>query len=78
MRLVIGRFGTRVRVEVSDSSVKSPQINRSTTMRESGNGLFFVEALADDRGCRATESTEGKCVWFAFDSVPRCGPPAGD
>jgi anti-sigma regulatory factor (Ser/Thr protein kinase) len=52
----------RIRVEVYDGSTEPPCVRADTIMRDSGNGLFLVEAVSDDWGYRLTG--DGKVVWF--------------
>jgi anti-sigma regulatory factor (Ser/Thr protein kinase) len=53
----------RIRVEVHDRSAEPPRIRSDTVVRDSGNGLFLVDALSADWGYRLT-GDDGKVVWF--------------
>lgn len=54
----------RLRVGVSDSSHRRPQLVRVGERDTSGRGLHLVEALADEWGVSPDERGLGKTVWF--------------
>lgn len=54
--------GTRVRVEVTDTSPVRPKPRPSSMDAEGGRGLLLVDALAADWG--STDDPAGKVVWF--------------
>lgn len=57
----------RLRVEVSDRSEASPQLQPQTLTEANGRGLFIVESLAAAWGVDHLEA--GKVVWFELLSV---------
>jgi anti-sigma regulatory factor (Ser/Thr protein kinase) len=59
-----------LRVEVSDSDVSSPEINKEPGL-DGGYGLRIVERLADEWG--VVRATSGKTVWAEFDRTKRGG-----
>ena len=60
VRLLAGRL----RVGVSDSSHRRPQLVQVGSRDTSGRGLHLVEALADGWGVEPDERGLGKTVWF--------------
>lgn len=56
--------GGRLRVGVSDSSHRRPQLVQVGSRDTSGRGLHLVEALADRWGVDPDERGLGKTVWF--------------
>jgi hypothetical protein len=62
--------GTRLRIEVSDSSPKQPGLIRPHEAgRPSGHGLYLVERLSMHWGTRPRP--DGKTVWAEL-RLPRC------
>ena len=59
-----------LRCEVADSSRRGPRVfeSDSTEDRESGRGMFLVDALAQRWGCH--QDGPGKTVWFELGT---CG-----
>jgi anti-sigma regulatory factor (Ser/Thr protein kinase) len=62
--LTVRLAGGRLRVGVSDSSHRRPQLVRAGKRDTSGRGLHLVEALADGWGVDPDERGLGKTVWF--------------
>ncbi|MET9087198.1 ATP-binding protein [Streptomyces sp. NPDC004237] len=58
--------GTRVRVEVTDSSPRIPRVGEAALDSESGRGLFLVDSLAVQWGTETDPA--GKVVWFEIPS----------
>ena len=56
--------GDRLRVGVSDSSHRRPQLVQVGSRDTSGRGLHLVEAMADRWGVDPDERGLGKTVWF--------------
>ncbi|MEO3750500.1 ATP-binding protein, partial [Streptomyces sp. B6B3] len=61
-RIGVRWTGTRVRVEVTDSTTDLPHRGRATREQESGRGLLLVDTLAPAWGAHARGA--GKTVWF--------------
>jgi anti-sigma regulatory factor (Ser/Thr protein kinase) len=69
------QFGDgRLRVGVSDSSHRRPQLVQVGSRDTSGRGLHLVEALADRWGVDPGKRGLGKTVWF---ELPVRSPDAG-
>ena len=66
MRLGAGRL----RVCVSDTSHRRPQLVQASARDTSGRGLHLVEALADRWGVDPDGRGLGKTVWFEL-ATPR-------
>ncbi len=60
-----------LRVGVSDSSHRRPQLVQVGERDTSGRGLHLVEALAVRWGVDAEGRGMGKTVWFELDTAPR-------
>lgn len=80
--LTVRLAGGRLRVGVSDSSHRRPQLVQVGGRDTSGRGLHLVEALAERWGVEPDERGLGKTVWFELlveppepPEPPR--PPAG-
>ena len=58
----------RLRVGVSDSSHRRPQLVQVGERDTSGRGLHLVEALADRWGVEPDDRGLGKTVWFELDT----------
>ncbi|MBR7825957.1 ATP-binding protein [Actinospica sp. MGRD01-02] len=61
---------TRLRVEVWDSSLTLPTVKHVDVDSEDGRGLFLVEELSHEWGCRPgaipPREEPGKIVWFSL------------
>jgi Stage II sporulation protein E (SpoIIE)/Histidine kinase-like ATPase domain len=68
--LTVGLAVGRLRVGVSDSSHRRPQLVQVGSRDTSGRGLHLVEALADRWGVEPDERGLGKTVWFELDVPP--------
>jgi anti-sigma regulatory factor (Ser/Thr protein kinase) len=64
LTLTVRVEGGRLRVGVSDSSHRRPQLVQVGERDTSGRGLHLVEALADRWGVEPDERGLGKTVWF--------------
>ena len=64
LTLTVRVEGGRLRVGVSDSSHRRPQLVQVGERDTSGRGLHMVEALADRWGVEPDERGLGKTVWF--------------
>lgn len=62
--LTVRLAGGRLRVGVSDSSHRRPQLVQVGKRDTSGRGLHLVDALADQWGVDPDERGLGKTVWF--------------
>jgi anti-sigma regulatory factor (Ser/Thr protein kinase) len=62
--LTVRLDGARLRVGVSDSSHRRPQLVQVGSRDTSGRGLHLVEAMADRWGVDPGERGLGKTVWF--------------
>jgi anti-sigma regulatory factor (Ser/Thr protein kinase) len=62
--------GGRLRVGVSDSSHRRPQLVQVGSRDTSGRGLHLVEAMADRWGVDPDERGLGKTVWFELAAPP--------
>jgi anti-sigma regulatory factor (Ser/Thr protein kinase) len=62
--------GGRLRVGVSDSSHRRPQLVQVGTRDTSGRGLHLVEALAERWGVEPDARGLGKTVWFELPAEP--------
>jgi anti-sigma regulatory factor (Ser/Thr protein kinase) len=62
--LTVALDSTRLRVGVSDSSHRRPQLVQVGSRDTSGRGLHLVEAMADRWGVDPDERGLGKTVWF--------------
>ncbi|HEY6749096.1 MAG TPA: ATP-binding protein, partial [Mycobacteriales bacterium] len=62
--LTVRLAGGRLRVGVSDSSHRRPQLVQVSKRDTSGRGLQLVEALSDEWGVDPDERGLGKTVWF--------------
>ncbi len=85
-RIGVRWTGSRVRVEVTDSTTDLPHRGDATREQESGRGLLLVDALAPAWGAYA--GATGKTVWFEIapdepgpepdpDPAPESEPAAG-
>jgi anti-sigma regulatory factor (Ser/Thr protein kinase) len=63
VRVGLSFDGERLRVEVTDSSDRPPDLRAAEPEAESGRGLFIVQTLADRWGHETVEPG-GKTVWF--------------
>ena len=61
MRVMVRQRDDKIRIEVYDASAGEPEMNADTSIRESGNGLFLVDALSSNWGFQFIPS--GKVVW---------------
>ena len=59
------RQGSRIRVEVDDTSIATPVRRNPAPAEPGGRGVMIVESLADDWGADVREN--GKTVWFEID-----------
>lgn len=71
LALTHGSFG--VNVDVSDSSLRPPEVGRPDFEHEGGRGLWLVETLADTWGHTLTD--ERKSVWFTVATALERQPP---
>jgi anti-sigma regulatory factor (Ser/Thr protein kinase) len=62
--------GGRLRVGVSDSSHRRPQLVQVGTRDTSGRGLHLVDALAERWGVEPDARGLGKTVWFELPAEP--------
>jgi anti-sigma regulatory factor (Ser/Thr protein kinase) len=67
--LTVRLAGGRLRVGVSDSSHRRPQLVQAGKRDTSGRGLHLVEALADRWGVEPDERGLGKTVWFELPAA---------
>ncbi|MGW7348440.1 SpoIIE family protein phosphatase [Streptomyces sp. NPDC054854] len=68
--------GSRIRIEVEDTSSALPRRREAGDWAVSGRGLMLVDRLADDWGVQPRGS--GKSVWCEFDvPAPAPGPVPG-
>ncbi|MCQ4080852.1 ATP-binding protein [Streptomyces sp. RB6PN25] len=58
-----------VRLEVYDSSTRTPRKREADEEATSGRGLMLIEALAESWG--VDPSSDGKCVWCEIPIEPR-------
>lgn len=56
-----------VRVAVSDTSPKTPDVRQPDLEAEGGRGLLLVESLATSWGW--TRTSDGKQIWFTLDAA---------
>jgi Histidine kinase-like ATPase domain len=68
--LMVRLAAGRMRVGVSDSSHRRPQLVHVGSRDTSGRGLYLVEAMADRWGVDPDERGLGKTVWFELDVPP--------
>ncbi len=66
--------GTRVRVEVTDTSPVRPRPREASPDSEGGRGLFLVDALATAWG--SADDPAGKVVWFEVGTPTAPGATA--
>ena len=59
-----------VRVEVSDSADRVPQLSASSSSQERGRGLAIVDAITEAWGFELALDGRGKSVWFQLASGP--------
>ena len=71
LTLTVRLEGDTLRVGVSDSSHRRPQLVQVGERDTSGRGLHLVEALADRWGVDPDERGLGKTVWFELATAPR-------
>ncbi len=67
--LTVRLAGGRLRVGVSDSSHRRPQLVQVGKRDTSGRGLHLVEALAERWGIEPDERGLGKTVWFELPAA---------
>ena len=72
LALTHGTFG--VNVDVSDSSLRAPEVGRPDFDHEGGRGLWLVETLATAWGQTLTD--EKKSVWFTLAAPPQRRAPS--
>jgi anti-sigma regulatory factor (Ser/Thr protein kinase) len=72
LTIVTRRIPDRVQVDVYDGSDDPPEIDRTTRMSESGNGLFLIDAIVGRANWGFHPTDSGKCVWFTIPDGPRC------
>lgn len=66
--LTVRLAGNRLRVGVSDSSHRRPQLVQVGRRDTSGRGLHLVAVLADEWGVDPDERGLGKTVWFELET----------
>src|SRR4051812_35699607 len=66
--VTIGLTARVVRIDVTDESRTRPVLKRSMTHDVGGNGLFFLDVMADKWGIE--ERPDGKSVWFELGRTP--------
>ncbi|WP_420034444.1 ATP-binding protein [Streptomyces sp. cg28] len=71
--VLILRVTNGVRVEVTDTDPRLPEVQEPGRLAEHGRGLMLVEALTDRWG--TVPSPPGKTVWFECDAQPGDGAP---
>jgi anti-sigma regulatory factor (Ser/Thr protein kinase) len=72
--LHLGRYGTRVRVEVTDASLVPPCLDPDPDRHRPGHrGLYLVQILATAWGHHPTGA--GKTVWFELITHPHPTAP---
>jgi len=70
LTLVVRLEGGMLRVGVTDTSHRRPQLVQAGTRDTSGRGLHLVEALADRWGVDPDGRGLGKTVWFELAAPP--------
>ncbi|WP_084265007.1 ATP-binding protein [Actinomadura macra] len=74
LRLRLLRAGSRLRVEVHDTSPAVPRARQIDLMEETGRGWFLVAVIAERHGTDHTPS--GKSVWCEMRAWPRDERPS--
>lgn len=62
-----------LRVEVHDGTCTSPILSTPDSARESGRGMWLVDALADRWGVDERTGAPGKVVWAEISAPPASG-----
>lgn len=60
--------GAGVRVGVTDQALRVPVVPSLDLEALGGRGLMLVEGLSSDWGVQASETGQGKTVWFTLDT----------
>lgn len=63
-RLTVSRDDDRVRIEVTDSSLRLPVVRDASSNSERGRGIFILDQTASSWGVEPTPA--GKAVWAEF------------